>query len=150
MMFTDQIVREAWEALKVKNTDRALPYFSENAVALGGILPDTLPIGGAFQVMKNLWAAMPDFHISHDVFEVVGDTVSITFCWGGTHTEKFDLGVPGMPAILPTCKPVLVLDRFDFIVEDDKIILLLINSPDNGGMPAALRQIGSMMTVTKL
>lgn len=148
-MFTDQIVREAWEAIKAKDTDRALNYFSENAVALGGILPDTLPISVAFHVMRNLWTALPDFHIASEAFEVVGDTVSITFCWGGTHTGVFALGIPGIPGILPTCKTVLVVDRFDFIVEGDEIILLSINSPENGGMPAALRQIGSMTAVTK-
>lgn len=147
-MVTKEMVIEAWKALTEKNTERALTYFSEDAVVLGGILPDTLPAAAAFQVMKNLWAAMPDFYVTDEAFEVAEDTVCVTFCWGGTHTEKFDLGVPGMPAILPTCKPVLVMDRFDFIVEDDQIVLLAINSPEHGGMPAALRQIGSLEAFT--
>lgn len=146
-MFADQIVHEMWDALKARDLTRALSCFSPDAVALGGILPDTLPILNAFQVIDNLWDALPDFHVTSDVFEVAGDTVSVTFCWGGTHTNKFNLGIPGMPAILPTGKTVLTVDRFEFAVEGDKIVLMEINSPPGGGMPGALRQIGSPMSI---
>jgi len=50
--------------------------------------------------------------------------------------------MPGMPSIPPTGKGVSVKDTYIVTVEGDKVSRLEVDSPSDGGIPAALAQIG--------
>jgi hypothetical protein len=50
--------------------------------------------------------------------------------------------LPGVQAIPATGKPVSVKDTYIVTVEGDKISRLEVDSPPDGGIPAALGQIG--------
>jgi hypothetical protein len=47
-----------------------------------------------------------------------------------------------MPSIPPTGKQVSVKDTYIVTVQGDKVSRLEVNSPPDGGIPAALGQIG--------
>jgi hypothetical protein len=50
--------------------------------------------------------------------------------------------LPGMPSIPPTSKQVSVKDLYIVTVDGDKVSRIEVNSPPDGGIPAALGQIG--------
>jgi len=62
--------------------------------------------------------------------------------WSGTNKGPLNLPMPGMPSIPPTGKQVSVKDTYLVTVEGDKVSRLEVNSPPDGGIPAALAQIG--------
>lgn len=53
--------------------------------------------------------------------------------------------MPGMPSIPPTGKKVWVKDTYIVTVEGDKISRMEVDSPVDGGIPAALAQLGVKM-----
>ena len=92
-------------------------------------------------VMKALWAALPNFHIEVTAVENRADAVAVSFMWGGTHTGS--LAVPGAnPVLAPTGKSVWVADAFLMRFVEGKLVALRVVSPDDGGIPAMLMQIG--------
>jgi hypothetical protein len=50
--------------------------------------------------------------------------------------------MPGMPTIPPTGKKVSVSDTYVFTVQGDKVSRIHVESPADGGIPAALAQLG--------
>jgi hypothetical protein len=55
------------------------------------------------------------------------------------------LPMPGMPSIPATGKMVSVKDTYIITVEGDKVSHIQVESPADGGVPAALAQIGVKM-----
>jgi hypothetical protein len=50
--------------------------------------------------------------------------------------------MPGMPTIPPTGKKVSVKDTYVITVQGDKVSHIHVESPADGGIPAALAQLG--------
>ena len=65
--------------------------------------------------------------------------------WSGTNKGPLNMPLPGMQSIPPTGKHVSVKDTYIVTVEGDKISRLEVDSPSDGGVPAALGQIGSVI-----
>jgi hypothetical protein len=63
--------------------------------------------------------------------------------WTGTQTGTLDLKMPNMPAIPPSGKKVSVKDGYIITVKGDKVSHMEVISPADGGIPAALTQIGA-------
>ena len=140
---SEALAIQIMEGLARKDADFLTSIATKSAVVSGGIFPASLPLGDAMNVMKALWAALPDFHIEVTAVENRADAVAVTFMWGGTQTGS--LAVPGAnPLIPPSGKPVWVADVFVMRFVDDKLVALRINSPDDGGIPAMLAQIGAV------
>lgn len=117
-------------------------YLAPDAVAAGGVLPEPIPAKEAIRLMGALNTAFPDLKFDIQNVTVEGDQATVQAVWSGTHNGPLNMPLPGMPGIPPTGKQVSVKDLYIVTVDGDKVSRIEVNSPPDGGIPAALGQIG--------
>jgi predicted ester cyclase len=140
VMSVEQIARDFIISMNdVKATES---YLTPDAVAAGGVLPQPIPAKEAISILSALNTAFPDLKFDVQNVTVKGNQATVQAIWSGTNKGPLDLPMPGMPSIPPTGKQVSVKDAYIVTVDGDKISRLEVDSPPDGGIPAALGQIG--------
>ncbi len=142
-MSVEQVARDF--VINMFDPDKAKGAVTGDAVASGGVLPQPMPMMEALPVASELKAAIPDLKIDIQQVMVNGNQATVNVLWGGTQTGRLNLPVPGMAPIPPTGKEVHVKDAFVVTVQGDKVSHLHVESPADGGIPAALAQLGVPM-----
>jgi hypothetical protein len=127
---------------KLNDVNAAEAYLTPDAVAAGGVLPEPIPAKEAIRLMSALNTAFPDLKFDIQNVTVEGDQATVQAVWSGTHNGPLNMPLPGMPSIPPTSKQVSVKDLYIVTVDGDKVSRIEVNSPPDGGIPAALGQIG--------
>jgi predicted ester cyclase len=89
-----------------------------------------------------LKTAFPDLKFDVQNVAVKGNQAIVQAVWSGTNHGPLDMPMPGMQSIPATGKQVSVKDAYIVTVEGDKVCRLEVDSPPDGGIPAALAQIG--------
>jgi predicted ester cyclase len=95
--------------------------------------------------MSALITAFPDLKFDIQNVTVQGSQATVQAIWSGTNKGPLNMPLPGMPSIPPTGKQVSVKDTYIVTVQGDKVSRIEVNSPPDGGIPAALGQIGVKM-----
>lgn len=118
-------------------------YLTSDAVSAGGVLPQPIPAREAVRLLSALKTAFPDLKFDVQNVTVKGSQAVVQAVWSGTNKGPLDMPMPGMQAIPATGKHVSVKDTYIVTVEGDKVCRLEVDSPPDGGIPAALGQIGA-------
>jgi hypothetical protein len=139
-MSVEQIARDF--VTKLNDVNAAESYLTPDAVAAGGVLPQPIPAKEAIRLMSALNTAFPDLEFDIQNVTVEGNQATVQAVWSGTHNGPLNMPLPGMPSIPPTGKQVSVKDIYIVTVQGDKVSRIEVNSPPDGGIPAALGQIG--------
>lgn len=139
-MSVEQIARDF--VTKLNDVTAAESYLTPDAVAAGGVLPQPIPAKEAIRLMSALNTAFPDLEFDIQNVTVEGNQATVQAVWSGTHNGPLNMPLPGMPSIPPTGKQVSVKDIYIVTVQGDKVSRIEVNSPPDGGIPAALGQIG--------
>ena len=137
-MSVEQIARDFITSMNDVNAAEA--YLTPDAVAAGGVLPQPIPAKEAISLMSALNTAFPDLKFDIQNVTVEGDRATVQAIWSGTNNG--DLDMLGMPSVPATGKNVSVKDAYIVTVQGDKVSRIEVNSPSDGGIPAALAQIG--------
>lgn len=140
-MSVEQVARDL--VSNMTNPEKVKAMVTADAMASGGVLPQPIPVMEAMKIVAGLTAAFPDFKIDIQQVTVNGDQARVTAQWGGTQSGTWSL--PGMPAIPPTGKKVSVKDAYVVTVQGDKVSHMTVESPADGGIPAAVAQLGVKM-----
>ena len=127
---------------KMNDVDAAESYLTPDAVAAGGVLPQPIPAKEAISILGALNTAFPDLKFDVQNVTAKGNQATVQAIWSGTNEGPLNLPMPGMPSIPPTGKGVSVKDTYIVTVQGDKVSRLEVDSPSDGGIPAALGQIG--------
>ena len=140
-MSVEQVARDI--VMNMTNEAKVKSLVTADAMASGGVLPQPIPVMEAMKVVAGLKTAFPD--IKFDIHEVTvkGNDATVKVVWTGTNTGA--LSLPGMPSIPPTGKKVSVKDGYVFTVQGDKVSHMRVDSPADGGIPAAITQLGVKM-----
>jgi predicted ester cyclase len=93
-------------------------------------------------MMGALNTAFPDLKFDIQNVTVKGNQATVQAIWSGTNKGSLNMPLPGVPSIPPTGKQVSVKDTYLVTVEGDKVSRIEVESPPDGGIPAALGQIG--------
>ncbi len=139
-MSVEQIARDF--ITKLNDVNAAETYLTPDAVSAGGVLPQPIPAKEAIGMLSALKTAFPDLKFDIQNVAVNGDQAIVQAIWSGTNKGPLNMPLPGMPSIPPTGKGVSVKDTYIVTVEGDKVSRLEVDSPPDGGIPAALGQIG--------
>ena len=137
-MSVEQIARDFITSMN--DVKSAEAYLTLDAMAAGGVLPQPIPAKEAISLMSALNTAFPDLKFDIQNVTVEGDRATVQAIWSGTNNG--DLNMPGMPSVPATGKNVSVKDTYIVTVQGDKVSRIEVNSPSDGGIPAALGQIG--------
>jgi predicted ester cyclase len=140
-MSIEQVARDV--VLNMTRLDKMKTLVTADAMASGGVLPKEIPITESLKVTAGLLTAFPDFKIEIQKLTVDGDRAWVKVRWSGTQTGL--LSLPGMQSIPATSKKVSVEDAYVITVRGDKVSHFEIQSPTDGGIPAAIAQLGVMM-----
>ena len=127
---------------KMNDVSATESYLTPDAVAAGGVLPQPIPAKEAISILSALNTAFPDLKFDVQNVTAKGNQATVQAIWSGTNKGPLNLPMPGMPSIPPTGKQVSVKDTYIVTVQGDKVSRLEVNSPPDGGIPAALGQIG--------
>lgn len=127
---------------KMNDVKAAESYLTPDAVAAGGVLPQPIPAKEAISILSALNTAFPDLKFDVQNVTAKGNQATVQAIWSGTNTGPLNLPMPGMQSIPPTGKQVSVKDTYIVTVQGDKVSRLEVDSPPDGGIPAALGQIG--------
>jgi predicted ester cyclase len=139
-MSVEQVARDL--VLNMNNAEKMKTMVTADAMASGGVLPQPIPVMEAMKVMAGLTTAFPDLKFDVQQVTVDGDKATVKAMWSGTNSGPLSLPIPGMPAIPPSGKKVSVKDSYIVTVKGDKVSHMQIDSPADGGLPAALSQLG--------
>ena len=142
-MTVEQVARDI--VVNMTNAEKVKGMVTADAKASGGVLPQPIPMMEAMKVMAGLTTAFPDLKFNIQQVTVNGNEATVKVVWGGTNTGPLSLPMPGMPSIPPTGKKVSVKDAYFFTVQGDKVSHMRVESPADGGIPAALAQLGVKM-----
>lgn len=142
-MSVEQIARDV--VLNMGDEKMVSSMVTADAMASGGVLPVAIPMKEAFKVMSGLTMAFPNLSFDIQKVTVNGNQATVDVLWGGTNTGTLTLPIPGVPPIPPTGKKVSVKDSYVVTVQGDKVSHLKVQSPADGGIPAALAQLGVNM-----
>jgi hypothetical protein len=140
VMSVEQVARDFISSMNDVNV--AESYLTADAVSAGGVLPQPIPAREAIGLLTALKAAFPDLRFDIQNVTVSGNQATVQAVWSGTNTGALNMPFPGVQSIPPTGKQVSVKDTYIVTVDGDKISRLDVNSPPDGGIPAALDQIG--------
>jgi predicted ester cyclase len=124
------------------NAEKIKSMLTSDAMSSGGVLPQPIPATEALKVMAGLTTAFPDLKFDIQRVTVNGNRATVDALWSGTHTGPLSLPIPGMPAIPATGKRVSVKDSYIITVQGDKVSHFQVESPADGGIPAAIAQLG--------
>lgn len=141
-MSVEQVARDL--VLNMNNEEKVKTMLTADAMASGGVLPQPIPVKEAMKVMTGLTTAFPDLKFDVQQVTVNGNQATVKAQWSGTQTGALSL-MPGMPSIPPTGKKVSVKDTYVITVQGDKVSHMQVDSPADGGIPAALAQLGVKM-----
>jgi predicted ester cyclase len=142
-MSVEQVARDF--IAMMADSEKALGMVTEDAMASGGVLPQPIPMKETVTILSGLKTAMPDLKFDVQQVTVNGDQATVNAMWSGTNTGPLSLPMPGMPTIPPTGKKVSVKDSYIVTVKGDKVSHMQVDSPADGGIPAALMQMGVEM-----
>jgi predicted ester cyclase len=142
-MSVEQVARDF--IAMMADSEKALGMVTEDAMASGGVLPQPIPMKETVTILSGLKTAMPDLKFDVQQVTVNGDQATVNAMWSGTNTGPLSLPMPGMPTIPPTGKKVSVKDSYIVTVKGDKVSHMQVDSPADGGIPAALMQMGVKM-----
>jgi len=142
-MSVEQVARDL--VSNMNNAEKMKAMVTADAMASGGVLPQPIPVMEAMKVMAGLMAAFPDLKFDIQQVTVNGNQATVKAQWGGTQSGTLSLPMPGMPTIPPTGKKVSVKDTYVITVQGDKVSHMTVESPADGGIPAALAQLGVKM-----
>ena len=126
----------------MNDSERLKGLVTPDAMASGGVLPQAIPVMQAMGVVDALATAIPDLSFDIEQTTVNGDQATVRVRWSGTQSGPLSLPLPGMPTLPPTGKKVSVKDAFVLTVQGDKVSHMRVESPTDGGIPAALEQLG--------
>lgn len=140
-MSVEQIARDF--VSNMANGEKVGSMVTPDAMASGGVLPQPIPMTEAMKVSSALAMAFPDLKFNVQKITMNGNQATVDAVWSGTNTGPLNL--PGAPTIPPTGKPVSVKDSYVVTVQGDKVSHLEVQSPADGGIPAALAQMGVHM-----
>jgi predicted ester cyclase len=141
-MSVEQVARDL--VLNMNNEAKVKTMVTADAMASGGVLPQPIPVLEAMKVMTALTTAFPDLKFDVQQVTVNGNQATVKAQWSGTQTGVLSL-MPGMPSIPPTGKKVSVKDAYVITVQGDKVTHMRVESPADGGIPAAFAQLGVKM-----
>jgi SnoaL-like polyketide cyclase len=139
-MSVEQIARDFITSMN--DVSAAESYLTPDAVSAGGVLPQPIPAKEAIGLLTALKTAFPDLKFDIQNVTTTGNQATVQAMWSGTNTGPLNMPMPGMQNIPPTGKHVSVKDTYLVTVEGDKVSRLEVDSPPDGGIPAALGQIG--------
>ena len=139
-MSVEQIARDF--ITRLNDVDAAVSYLTPDAVSAGGVLPEPIPAREAISLMSALNTAFPDLKFDIQNVRVDGDQATVQAIWSGTNKGPLNMPLPGMQSIPATGKQVWVKDTYIVTVQGDKVSRIEVKSPPDGGIPAALGQIG--------
>ena len=139
-MSVEQVARDF--VTMMNDAEKTKGRVTADAMASGGVLPQAIPMMEALKMMSGLTTAMPDLKFDIQQVTVNGNQATVKAQWGGTQTGPLSLPMPGMPTIPPTGKKVSVKDTYVITVQGDKVSHIRVESPADGGIPAALAQLG--------
>ena len=139
-MSVEQIARDFITSMNDPSAVEA--YLTTDAVSAGGVLPQPIPAREAIRLLGALKTAFPDLKFDVQNVTVKGNQAVVQAVWSGTNNGPLDMPMPGMQTIPATGKQVSVKDTYIVTVEGDKVCRLEVDSPPDGGIPAALGQIG--------
>ena len=139
-MNVEQIARDF--VTKMNDASAAEAYLTPDAVSAGGVLPQPIPAREAVRLLGALKTAFPDLKFDVKNVSVKGNQATVQAVWSGTNKGPLDMPMPGMQSIPATGKQVSVKDTYIVTVEGDKVSRIEVDSPPDGGIPAALGQIG--------
>jgi predicted ester cyclase len=144
-MSVEQVAREV--VMNMMNPAKLTPLLGPNAMASGGIFPpgQEMPMSDASKLMGSFTTAFPDVKFEIQQVTVHGNEATVKAKWSGTNTGAFAIPLPGMPNIPATGKKVSVDDVYVVTVEGDKVTHMRVDSPADGGVPGALKQLGISM-----
>jgi predicted ester cyclase len=140
LMSIEQVARDF--VANTTNMDMIKAMITPDAMASGGVLPQPIPVMDSMQVMSGLTSAFPDFNLQIQQVSVNGNQATVRVTWSGTQKGPLDLSMPGMAPIPATGKKVSVKDAYIVTVQGNKVSHLEVISPADGGIPAALMQLG--------
>jgi SnoaL-like polyketide cyclase len=144
-MSVEQVARDL--ITDMTDVEKTKAHLTPDAVASGGVLPQPMPAMEAFSLIGALKTAFPDLKFEVEDVTVNGNQAKVKARISGTNTGPLSLPMPGMPSNMPpTGKKVAAKDAFVVTVEGDKVSRLEVDSPDGGGLPALLAQLGSNMS----
>jgi len=140
-MSVEQVARDL--VMNMTKGEKLKTMVTADAMASGGILPQPIPMMESMKLLAGLTTAFPDLKFDIQQVTVNGNQAAVKAQWGGTQTGA--LSLPGMPSIPPTGKKVSVQDAYVITVQGDKVSHIRVESPADGGIPAALAQLGVKM-----
>ena len=142
-MSVEQVARDFLASMRDEAKLKSMT--APNAMASGGVLPQPMPLMESFKMMAGLFTAFPDFKIDVQQVTVNGNQATVKVTWSGTNTGPLAFPMPGMPSTPATGKKVSVKDAYVVTVEGDKVSHMRVESPADGGVPAAMAQLGVQM-----
>jgi predicted ester cyclase len=142
-MSVEQIARDF--VSNMANEGKVKSMVTPDAMADGGVLPQAIPMMEAMKVISGLTTAFPDIKFNIQKVTVNGNQATVDALWSGTNNGPLSLPMPGMAPIPATGKKVSVKDSYVITVQGDKVSHIKVESPADGGIPAALVQIGVKM-----
>ncbi len=142
-MSIEQVARDF--VSHMNDQERMKTMVTADAMASGGVLPRPIPVMEAMQVMAGLTTAFPDLKFEVQDVKVNGNRATVHARWTGRNTGPLDLSMTGMPVIPVTGKEVSVKDTYIITVDGSKVSHMQVDSPPDGGLPAALAQLGVKM-----
>jgi len=142
-MNVEQVARDL--VSNMNDAEKMKTMVTADAMASGGVLPQPIPVMEAMKVMAGLTTAFPDLKFEVQQVTVNGNQATVKAMWSGTNTGSLSLPMPGMPTLPPTGKKVSVKDTYIVTVQGDKVSHMQVESPADGGIPAALVQLGVKM-----
>ena len=143
-MSVEQVARDL--ITNMTDSKKVLGMLTVDAMASGGVLPQTMPAREAFNLItSNLNSAFPDLKFEVQQVMVNGDQATVKANISGAQTGTLDLAMPGMSSIPPTGKKAWAKDAYIVTVQGDKVSHFHVDSPADGGIPAMLAQLGVKM-----
>jgi predicted ester cyclase len=144
-MSVEQVARELVK--NMTNPEKLMPLLAPNAMASGGVFPQgqQIPMSEAIKMSGTLTSAFPDLKFDIRQVTVHGNEATVKAKWSGTNSGPLAFPFPGMPNVPATGKKVSVDDVYVVTVEGDKVTHMRVDSPADGGIPAALAQLGIKM-----
>ena len=139
-MTIEQVARDI--VIHMNDIEKLKAMSTADAMASGGVLHQPIPVMEAMKVTTGLFTAFPDLKFDIQQVKVNGNQATVKVVWSGTNTGALSMPIPGMPTVPPTGKRVSVKDGYIITVQGDKMSHFQVDSPADGGIPAALAQLG--------
>ena len=139
-MTVEQVARDFISHMN--DAEKMKAMVTADAMASGGVLPQPIPVMEAMKVMDGLTTAFPDLKFDVQQVTVNGNQATVKAVWSGKNSGPLSIPMPGMPTIPATGKMVSVKDTYIITVQGEKVSHMQVESPADGGIPAALAQLG--------